>query len=126
MGGMCRMTVARLLVSVRSAEEAKSALSGGADIIDVKEPNRGPLGLADPNVINEIVKEVGNRVPLSVALGEWHERAVLPSLAGVDWAKIGLSGMQLDRIETEWVNMAESILPTCLIGVCYADGHRVS
>ena len=34
----------RLLVSVRSAEEAEIALAGGADVIDVKEPRRGALG----------------------------------------------------------------------------------
>ena len=33
-----------LLVSVRSAAEAATALAGGADLIDVKEPSRGPLG----------------------------------------------------------------------------------
>ena len=32
-----------LLVSVRSTDEASSALEGGADIIDVKEPLAGPL-----------------------------------------------------------------------------------
>ena len=36
------------LVSVRSPEEALAALEGGADLIDVKEPSRGPLGAADP------------------------------------------------------------------------------
>ena len=36
-----------LLVSVRSADEAIAALAGGADVIDVKEPNRGALGAAD-------------------------------------------------------------------------------
>ena len=40
-----------LLVSVRSAEEAASALEGGAALIDIKEPVRGSLGRADANVI---------------------------------------------------------------------------
>lgn len=31
----------RLLVSVRSAEEARDALAGGADLIDLKEPTQG-------------------------------------------------------------------------------------
>ncbi len=31
----------RLLVSVRSAAEAEAALTGGASVIDVKEPTRG-------------------------------------------------------------------------------------
>ena len=36
----------KLLVSVRSADEARAALAGGADLIDVKEPAHGPLGAA--------------------------------------------------------------------------------
>ena len=36
----------QLLVSVRSAEEARAALEGGAALIDVKEPSRGSLGSA--------------------------------------------------------------------------------
>ena len=40
--------MAGLLVSVRSADEARTALAGGATVIDVKEPERGPLGRADP------------------------------------------------------------------------------
>ena len=36
-----------LLVSVRDAAEAELALAGGADVIDVKEPNRGSLGAAE-------------------------------------------------------------------------------
>jgi uncharacterized protein (UPF0264 family) len=35
-----------LLVSVRDAAEAADALAGGADLIDVKEPNAGSLGAA--------------------------------------------------------------------------------
>ena len=35
-----------LLVSVRSAAEAITALEAGADVIDVKEPSRGALGAA--------------------------------------------------------------------------------
>ena len=38
--------MAKLLVSVRSADEAEVALEGGADIIDVKEPLHGSLGWA--------------------------------------------------------------------------------
>ena len=34
----------KLLVSVVSAEEARLALAGGADIIDVKDPSEGALG----------------------------------------------------------------------------------
>jgi len=44
----------QLLVSTRSPEEAREALAGGVDFIDVKEPDRGPLGAADIDVRNRI------------------------------------------------------------------------
>ena len=34
--------MAKLLVSVRSRDEALAAVAGGADVIDVKEPLYGP------------------------------------------------------------------------------------
>ena len=45
----------RLLVSVVSAEEARRALAGGADIIDVKDPGEGALGAPAPRVLSEVV-----------------------------------------------------------------------
>jgi len=65
--------MSNLLISVRSVEEAKAALEGGADLIDVKEPTRGPLGAADHDVIENIILEVNGRVPVSAAMGEWSE-----------------------------------------------------
>ena len=38
----------KLLVSVVSAAEARAALRGGADVIDVKDPSRGALGAPSP------------------------------------------------------------------------------
>ena len=46
----------RLLVSVRSEEEARAALAGGAEIIDAKEPSRGALGAVEIGVLREIVR----------------------------------------------------------------------
>ena len=40
----------KLLVSVVSADEARRALAGGADIIDVKDPREGPLGAPSPRI----------------------------------------------------------------------------
>jgi uncharacterized protein (UPF0264 family) len=60
----------KLLVSVRSMEEAQAALEGGADLIDIKEPNRGPLGKARDSVIAAIVEVVAGRRPVSAAMGE--------------------------------------------------------
>ena len=64
----------RLLVSVRSAAEAEAALTGGASVIDVKEPTRGALGRADDGAIADVVAAVAGRAPVSAALGELRDR----------------------------------------------------
>lgn len=86
------MTRSKLLVSVRSVTEAEAALAGGADLIDVKEPSRGPLGRADDRVIHDVVKAVRGRVPVSAALGEWVEGSALPAEQSLDYVKWGLAG----------------------------------
>ncbi|MFN8706126.1 MAG: (5-formylfuran-3-yl)methyl phosphate synthase [Planctomyces sp.] len=68
----------RLLVSVRNASEAISAWRGGADIIDLKEPQNGPLGAVSFAVPNDVLQSLRRlpsspRVLLSVALGEARE-----------------------------------------------------
>ncbi|MGF1583325.1 MAG: (5-formylfuran-3-yl)methyl phosphate synthase [Gemmataceae bacterium] len=63
----------RLLVSVRSAHEAELALLGGADVIDIKEPANGPLGKTSWQVVEEIVRVVQGRVPVTAAMGELYD-----------------------------------------------------
>jgi uncharacterized protein (UPF0264 family) len=60
----------RLLVSVRAPAEVTPALTGGADIIDAKEPSEGPLGAVGPRVLTGIMRRVPPEVELSVALGD--------------------------------------------------------
>jgi uncharacterized protein (UPF0264 family) len=80
----------QLLVSVRNAAEASVALEAGADLIDVKEPARGPLGRADDNVIRAVVQWVAGRLPVSAALGELSPHPL--KVAGVQYVKWGLAG----------------------------------
>ncbi|QDV37944.1 (5-formylfuran-3-yl)methyl phosphate synthase [Tautonia plasticadhaerens] len=87
-----------LLVSVRSAGEAVEALLGGASVVDVKEPSRGPLGCADPGAWRAVEAAVSGRVPVSVALGELREWADRPppdlgAFGGIAFRKVGLSGL---------------------------------
>lgn len=91
--------MARLLVSVRSVSEAVVALHRGVEVIDIKEPARGTLGMADLETIAAIVREVPPRVAVGVSLGEWREWChgvrPLPKLpAGVSYLKVGLAGME--------------------------------
>ncbi|MBI1311582.1 hypothetical protein GC176_09770 [bacterium] len=79
MNGVISSTVPRLLVSVRSAQEAKAALAGGCDILDVKDPSRGPLGMASHSVIMAVAEvAAGSGASCSVACGEAAEFAETP------------------------------------------------
>jgi len=66
----------KLLVSVVDAQEALEALRGGADIIDVKNPEEGSLGAAPPWVIQDVIKAVAGLRKTSCTLGD------LPALPG--------------------------------------------
>ena len=96
----CRSDVRppRLLVSVRSAAEARSAVAGGASIIDIKEPRVGSLGRADVSVWRDVRAAVPDSIPVSVALGELNEWLDLPAAfiadeawTGIAYRKLGLA-----------------------------------
>jgi len=115
-----------LLVSVRSASEAETALAGGADIIDVKEPRRGALGPADPTVWKEILETVGDRAPVSAALGELHSDEICDyacRASGFAYAKIGLSHWKSrGDSATKWLQIQRALPPNvCAVQVVYAD-----
>jgi (5-formylfuran-3-yl)methyl phosphate synthase len=63
--------VPQLLVSVRNAEEAAVAIEAGAALLDVKEPSKGPLGMAHHEAVSGVLEVAAGRVPVSAALGEW-------------------------------------------------------
>jgi hypothetical protein len=80
-------------VSVRNAEEALSAIRGGANIVDVKEPANGSLGRASVENLTAVAKCLGHAtsdaggaiadpVPLSFALGEVEEWSSATSFWG--------------------------------------------
>jgi uncharacterized protein (UPF0264 family) len=125
-------TLTGLLVSVRSGEEAAAALEAGADLIDVKDPSRGPLGMAHHEAVAAAVEAVGGEVPVSAALGEWspdiltaaHWHLELP-LSYVKWGLAGYKGGQA------W---GEELLETRrqvpagveVVAVAYADWERAN
>jgi uncharacterized protein (UPF0264 family) len=116
----------RLLISVRDATEAQSAFAGGADLIDVKEPNRGALGAATRDVWREVLAKINERRPVSCALGELQERDVLErarEATGMSFAKVGLAGLQGNRDwQVQWRCVQHALpQPTALVAVIYAD-----
>jgi uncharacterized protein (UPF0264 family) len=125
-------TRAKLLVSVTSAAEARQALGGGADLIDVKDPTRGPLGMAHHEAVAAVCEAVGGRVPVSAALGEWSPDVLTAAvwhlelpLTYVKWGLAGYSG------GPAW---GEDLLDTRrqvpagveVVAVAYADWERAN
>lgn len=123
-----------LLVSVRNATEALAAISGGADIIDVKEPNRGPLGAADSQTISAVVRAVNGRATVTAALGELCDFIAdqLPTRASalpadVSLFKIGLANCAaIPDWKERWQQLIDSLDcesddPARPVAVVYAD-----
>ena len=124
----------RLLVSVRNVNEARAAILGGADIIDIKEPRRGSLGMADSAVITAIAEFVASTspdLPVSAALGELSD--IGPQVdcvradAGLSFAKLGLRGVnEWSDWRTRWSMARQKIesdfrFPFNWVAVAYAD-----
>ncbi len=67
-----------LLVSVKNNSEALAAIQGGTDILDIKAPDHGPLGMADAETIQNILDicEQHQSLKTSAALGELEEWSV--------------------------------------------------
>ncbi len=59
-----------LLVSVRDAAEAAIVAAAGASIVDIKEPQHGPLGRADADVAAAAIIAVAGRAAVTLACGE--------------------------------------------------------
>jgi (5-formylfuran-3-yl)methyl phosphate synthase len=116
----------RLLVSVRSAAEAQIALDAGVDLIDLKEPRAGALGAVAPATAADVVRAIGGRAALSMALGELRDRPRLPVPAGIRWAKLGLAGCAgRDDWRRSWAEAAAALPGGCgLVAVVYADFEK--
>jgi uncharacterized protein (UPF0264 family) len=122
--------MAGLLVSVRSAEEVEAALAGGADLIDIKEPAKGPLGIAEAEVVAAAVAKVKKRVPVSAALGEWSDSAITEAHwhleLKLDYVKWGLAGYSPGPGWGEDLLDTRRELPAGIemVAVAYADWEK--
>ena len=128
----------RLLVSVRSADEARVARESGADIIDAKEPSAGPLGPVAPAVLGAILRVLTPDVPVGVAMGDLHDpgtlRAAVSRLAPVPrlaplFIKVGFAGVGSPARIVEMLRQAVAATaalpaPASVIAAAYADHDR--
>jgi (5-formylfuran-3-yl)methyl phosphate synthase len=124
----------KLLVSVVDAGEARLAVAGGVDVVDVKNPAEGSLGAPAPGVVVRVRDAVPAGVPLSVAIGDLPALPGTAALAalgaarsGAEYVKVGLWGastvdeaVAVLRAAREAVDGAAAV-----VAVTYADAARV-
>ncbi len=124
----------KLLISPMSVEEAMESISGGADIIDIKNPLEGSLGANFPWVIREIAKlSKKHSKEVSATIGDMDFKPGTASLAalgaahsGVDYIKVGLFRI---KNEEEAYEMLKAVLRAVkdldekkkVIAAAYAD-----
>jgi FolB domain-containing protein len=116
-----------MLASVTNPAEAEAVRAGGADIIDLKDPAKGALGVLDAAVAADIVRSVGKRRPVSAAAGAalgapWVLVDAVAAMAatGVDYVKVGFSPGKAGA------DCVRALRPhasnTKIVGVLFADG----
>ena len=127
----------RLLVSVRNATEAVAALEGGCEILDIKEPSRGSLGMADVDEIRAVIQFVDScdlDCPVSAAFGEvcdWADVESVPTLpVGLSYVKLGLAGLgEQSNWISHWLRVRKMVEQSAQnsfqwIAVAYADWRQ--
>jgi hypothetical protein len=126
-----------LLISPINTQEAREAIDGGADIIDVKNPKEGSLGANFPWVIRSIREITPKDMLVSATLGDVPYKPGTVALAaagavvsGADYIKVGLYGTRnydearevMDGVVQAVKDLREDAL---VVASGYADAHRV-
>jgi uncharacterized protein (UPF0264 family) len=128
----------QLLISVVNEQETIAAIKGGADIIDVKNPNEGSLGANSPGIIRGIRRATPPEIPVSAAIGDAPDLPGLMSLAAlgaatcnIQYIKVGLYGVKsveravrlLQEIKKPVKEYDKKIK---VIAVGYGDAHKIN
>jgi uncharacterized protein (UPF0264 family) len=128
----------KLLISPKNEQEAVEAITGGADIIDVKNPKEGPLGANFPWIIKQIRQITPKNTEVSCTLGEVPNLPGSMALAalgaattGVNYIKAGLYGLKTPE---EAVYLMQSVSKAAkdynpsikVVASGYADAARIS
>ena len=119
-----------LMVSVQDLYEAKQALKGGADIVDVKNLQEALVGSAHPNVVKQIRDEVPSAHHASVTLGVVPDQIGTVSMAVYAAGTLDATSVKVGFMGSEYSVALETLLAakealagtqTKLIGSLFAD-----
>jgi dihydroneopterin aldolase len=116
----------KMLASVTGVAEAEIAISGGADIIDLKDPKAGALGAVATDTIRQTVSSVAGRRATSAVCGDLpmepeiiRAKAEEIAATGVDFVKVGF--FPSGNIAACSAALAPLAARTKLIAVIFAD-----
>lgn len=124
----------KLLVSVTDAHEARVAVQGAVDIVDVKNPAEGSLGAPAPSVIASVRDAVPPERPVSAAIGDLPNLPGTAALAALGAATSGAAYVKVGLAGTSAVADAVAVLRAVreavdggamVIAAGYADANRV-
>ena len=127
----------KLLVSPINVEEARAAVNGGADIIDVKNPKEGSLGANFPWMIQDIKKAIGDKT-LSATIGDFNFKPGTASLAalgaavsGAEYVKVGLFEIKGETQATELLKAVVKSIKDFdsekkVVAASYSDYRRIN
>jgi uncharacterized protein (UPF0264 family) len=127
----------KLLISPANEKEAKEAIAGGADIIDVKNPAEGALGANYPWVIRNIRAITPSNLKVSCTVGEVPNLPGSISLAafgaatlGVDYIKVGLYGVKTADAACHLLESVNRAAKECnpkvkVVATAYADAKII-
>ena len=119
-----------LMVSVQDLYEAKQALKGGADIVDVKNLQEALVGSAHPNVVKQIRDAVPSAHHASVTLGVVPDQIGTVSMAVYAAGTLDATSVKVGFMVSEYSVALETLLAakealagtqTKLIGSLFAD-----
>ncbi len=118
-----------LLLSVINAHEA-AQIKAAADVVDVKNPSKGPLGAPDVRVVAAVLSEVGGTAPVSASLGDADFKTIIGQIElaksfadeGVSIVKIAVSRLSPARAE-HVIKKIRDALPyrVKIVATAYAD-----
>lgn len=118
----------RILGSVRNPQEAELLLQTPIAILDLKDPERGALGAADPAVVRQVVDQVEGRRHVSAAAGSADDTDIMDkacqlSLGGVDFVKVGFSCASQQSLLPELRTAITA--PAQAVAVLFADSPEI-
>ncbi|MEM0026934.1 MAG: (5-formylfuran-3-yl)methyl phosphate synthase [Ignisphaera sp.] len=117
----------KLLISVYLPSEVSDTIEGGADIVDIKDPLSGSLGLPRIGVVKEVIRLVNGLRETSVAIGDIRRYApeigyVATTIDGlVNYIKVGFAVRNYEEASQIAREVMENSSKSRVIFVGYAD-----